>query len=356
MRTLVAIPVYNERGYVRSVLDRVLQQKRDAAARGQELDVLIVDDGSTDGAAEIASEYPVNLCRRVENMGYGRSMRDAFDWSIRHGYDWLITMDCDEQHEPTSIPDFLSAQQAADARGGTRGGTRGGASANRARNEHARSDQVPGHASGADIISGTRYLRASTGLDRPPADRRQINLTMTAEINARLSGRLGCILTDSFCGFKSYRVSSLAKLDTTVDGYAFPMQFWVQAAAQRLRVVELPVRLIYNDPNRTFGGGLDDPERRLRHYRRVLHRELLRHRELMPTIALRGLANWAQRAQLVIEQACGKQTSAGDGSSVGAGRNAGTGAAISAGASAECCDNSCCNPREGSVGCYVERA
>ena len=180
MRTLVAIPVYNERGYVRSVLDRVLQQKRDAAARGQELDVLIVDDGSTDGAPEIASEYPVNLCRRVENMGYGRSMRDAFDWSIRHGYDWLITMDCDEQHEPTSIPDFLSAQQAADARGSTRGGkrggTRGGTSANRARNEHARSDQVPGHASGADIISGTRYLRASTGLDRPPADRRQINL------------------------------------------------------------------------------------------------------------------------------------------------------------------------------------
>jgi len=54
------------------------------------------------------------------------------------------------------------------------------------------------------------------------------------------------------------------------------MQFWVQAAAARLRIEEIPVRLIYNDPTRTFGGPLNDPGTRLRHYREVLEHEMQR--------------------------------------------------------------------------------
>jgi dolichol-phosphate mannosyltransferase len=112
---------------------------------------------------------------------------------------------------------------------------------------------------------------------------------MTAEINARLSDGLGTLLTDSFCGFKAHRVESLRRLRPTVRGYAFPMQFWVQAAAAGLRVRELPVRLIYNDPTRTFGGRLDDAEARLRHYRRVLHREVRRLCDRLPESAGRGV-------------------------------------------------------------------
>ncbi len=281
MRTLIAIPVFNERGYVRGVLNKVLEQRasiqqhsldhhRNDPKGYDRVDVLVVDDGSTDGTPQIVGEYPVNMLRRTQNLGYGRSLREAFQWAAAQEYDWLITMDCDEQHEPASIPEFLRmARKHPDA----------------------------------DIISGSRYLSTAHSVGKPPSDRRRINMLITSELNARLAGRLGTRLTDAFCGFKAYRVSELSKLAPTVDGYAFPMQFWVQAAAARLRVVELPVKLIYNDPNRTFGDGLDQPERRLRHYRRVLHRELLRHRELLPTLALRGLASWAQRAQLVLEHA-----------------------------------------------------
>lgn len=281
MRTLIAIPVFNERGYVRGVLNKVLEQRaaiqqhsldhhRNDPKGYDRVDVLVVDDGSTDGTPQIVGEYPVNMLRRTQNLGYGRSLREAFGWALEQEYDWLITMDCDEQHEPASIPEFL-----------------------RMAREHP----------DADIISGSRYLANTHSVGKPPSDRRRINMLMTSEINARLSGRLGARLTDAFCGFKAYRVAELAKLKPTVDGYAFPMQFWVQAAAARLGVVEVPVRLIYNDPSRTFGDGLDQPERRLRHYRRVLHRELLRHRELLPSLALHGLASWAQRAQLVLEHA-----------------------------------------------------
>ena len=54
-------------------------------------------------------------------------------------------------------------------------------------------------------------------------------------------------------------------------------------------VREIPVRLIYNDPNRTFGGPLDDPEKRLAHYRRVLHCELARAASRLPSAAINGI-------------------------------------------------------------------
>jgi len=61
-----------------------------------------------------------------------------------------------------------------------------------------------------------------------------------------------------------------------VTGYAFPMQLWPQVVAAGLRITEIPVRLIYNDPTRHFGGQLDDADNRLRHYREVFHEEVRR--------------------------------------------------------------------------------
>jgi dolichol-phosphate mannosyltransferase len=245
-RTLVAIPVFNEERHVRQVLGRVL---------GYNENVLVIDDGSTDQTPRILPDFPVDMIRHAANRGYGKSLKDAFRFAIAEKYDWLITMDCDEQHEPAAIPSFIEAARDTDA----------------------------------DIISGSRYLLPPDGQDRPPPERRAINATITAELNCRLSAQLGTLLTDSFCGFKAYRVSGLRKIHPTVRGYAFPMQFWVQAAAAGLKVRELPVRLIYNDLNRTFGAQLDDPEVRLAHYRQVLHREIRRQAERLPRPALAGV-------------------------------------------------------------------
>src|SRR5690606_22099103 len=103
----------------------------------------------------------------------------------------------------------------------------------------------------------------------PPSDRRAINKTITDE----LRDRLGLPITDAFCGFKAYRVSACERLSLDVDGYDFPMQFWVQAVAHGLQIEEIPVRLIYNDPSRSFGGPLDNPASRLDHYRATMCRE-----------------------------------------------------------------------------------
>jgi hypothetical protein len=62
-------------------------------------------------------------------------------------------------------------------------------------------------------------------------------------------------------------------------GYAFPLQLWPRVAAAKLRLTEIPVRLIYKDLKRTFGGDLDDAFIRMRHYLDVLHREIHRQPE-----------------------------------------------------------------------------
>lgn len=225
---LVAIPVHNEARYLPGVLDEVKLFRRC---------ILVIDDGSTDGTPEILRrDVTIQVVTHPENRGYGSSIATAFDFARRHGYRWLITMDCDEQHEPSSIPRFVAAA---------------------ARNE-------------ADIISGTRYPGGCRGDATVPADRRRINRRITGLLNRRL----GLEITDAFCGFKAYRVSVLHRLRITVPGYAMPMQLWVQATRAGSRIRELPVRLIYHDPARHFGGILDDPEVRLRCYLQVFEAEL----------------------------------------------------------------------------------
>ncbi|MDR7568467.1 MAG: glycosyltransferase family 2 protein, partial [Armatimonadota bacterium] len=61
-------------------------------------------------------------------------------------------------------------------------------------------------------------------------------------------------------------------LELDEPSYGMPLQVWVQAAALKLRVREIPIGRIYKNPARRFWGGLDDPEVRLRYYREVLHR------------------------------------------------------------------------------------
>ena len=166
------------------------------------------------------AEHKVEVIRHAENRGYGRSMQDMIRWADFDDYDWLITMDCDEQHEPAAIPDFVKAIGDDDA----------------------------------DVISGSRYLEASSMVDTLPEDRRRINSTITNQLNETLNLKL----TDAFCGFKAYRVAACSKLQLDVDGYEFPMQFWVQAVANG-SIRELPVSLIYNDPGRSFGGPSTSP-------------------------------------------------------------------------------------------------
>jgi glycosyltransferase involved in cell wall biosynthesis len=221
-RVLTALPVYNEVAHVNPVLDEVVRYAGD---------VLVVDDGATDGtSALLDARTDILVSRHPKNRGYGAALKTAFDYAVEHKYDVLVTIDCDGQHEPQRIGQLVAACRDA------------------------------------DMVSGSRYLRNKENAHQAPAERRQINTQITRELNELL----GLSLTDAFCGFKAYRVPALAKLTIAEPGYGMPIEVWVQAAHHSLRIVELPVPLIYLEEERSFGGSLDDGRRRLEYYHRVL--------------------------------------------------------------------------------------
>jgi dolichol-phosphate mannosyltransferase len=225
-RFLTALPVFNEERHVARVLDEVQRFSPE---------VLVVDDGSTDGTgALLAQRDALRVVTHDVNRGYGAALLTAFQYALAHQFEVLVTIDCDGQHEPQRIPEFVAA-----CRDG-------------------------------DIISGSRYLRQFPGDALPPEQRRHINAVITAELNQVL----GLQLTDAFCGFKAYRVESLSRLELHETGYAMPLELWVQAVALRLRIVEWPVPLIYLEEERSFGGSLDNAAARLRYYREVLQRSV----------------------------------------------------------------------------------
>lgn len=226
---VIVLPVYNEAPTVIDVLDAVR-----AVFGGP---VVVVDDGSTDGTSALVSvRRDIELVTHAQNVGYGASLIDGFAVALQMGAGAVVTMDCDGQHEPAHIPEFMAALEEC------------------------------------AICSGSRYLPDSQAVGDAPQERQDVNRTVTEAIN-RVTG---WSLTDAFCGFKSYRAEALARLRLTEPGYAMPLELWARAYLGGLCVIEHPVERIYFEGDRSFGQDLDDPERRLAYYMHVWERALAR--------------------------------------------------------------------------------
>jgi dolichol-phosphate mannosyltransferase len=222
VNVLTAIPVYNEEARLVEVLREV---------RRYTPHILVVNDGSSDRTAELlARQADIQVIRHAHNRGYGAALISAFRHALDREYDVLVTMDCDGQHEPARIPVLLEAIHDA------------------------------------DIVSGSRYLRHFKQDTPAPDDRRSINRQITEELNECL----GLDLTDAFCGFKAYRRRALQQLHIIEAGWGMPLELWVQVARLGLRIKEVAVPRVYLDPDRAFGGCLDDPQQRLAYYHQVL--------------------------------------------------------------------------------------
>ena len=131
MRWLTAIPVYNEAKHLTGVLSEI---------RRYSPELLVVNDGSTDGTAELlAKERNLAIVTHAQNRGYGAALVSAFEFATINRFDVLVTMDCDGQHEPSRVPLLLEAIHDA------------------------------------DIVSGSRYLRDFRQNTPVPEDRHRIN-------------------------------------------------------------------------------------------------------------------------------------------------------------------------------------
>ena len=202
MRCLVVIPTYQEVGNV----EEVLRRSRAALPDGE---VLIVDDGSPDGTADRAEELAaelggVSVLRRQSKDGLGAAYRAGFSWGIERGFEVLVEMDADLQHDPGALPSLLRRIE-----------------------------------DGADLAIGSRYV---PGGSIPAWSWHRRALSRYGNRYAALV--LGLPVTDATSGYRAYHANALRLLDTSAfraDGYGFQIETAYRVGRAGGRIVEVPI-------------------------------------------------------------------------------------------------------------------
>ena len=235
-RVLIGIPIYNEE----ELLAQTLNTLKGVCEENDLIDILAYNDGSTDGSIDILYQRKEEffgekliITSHRKSEGYGKTVFDILRYGCTNNdrYEFVITMDADLQHKPETIELIL--------------------------------DMFKRH-NYIDIVSCSRYLSKELVelAEYVPYDRYLINMNITNLINHLFHYNL----TDSFCGYKGYRVcrvETLFKFKET--GYSSPLEFWVNASYHGLFVQEVPTYLIYLR-NRISRGNQLPWEQRLQNY------------------------------------------------------------------------------------------
>ena len=206
MRVLVVLPTYNESENIELVLRRIRASLPEAG-------VLVVDDGSPDGTAELAERIgkelgDIEIMRRAAKSGLGSAYRAGFAWGMEHGWDVMIEMDADLSHDPGQLPRLVA----------------------------------PVEAGRADLVVGSRYI---PGGSIPNWSWHRRLLSQGGNIYA--STMLGLHVTDSTSGFRAYRSDVLRRVDlgaVRADGYGFQIEMVYEVLGAGGRVTEVPITFV----------------------------------------------------------------------------------------------------------------
>jgi len=201
-RALVIVPTFNERENIARLVETVLNQD-------PRLDILVVDDGSPDGTADIVDEIiavnpRVNILRRPRKMGLGTAYLAGFRWALERAYDFVFEMDADFSHDPQHLPEFLRAIQSA------------------------------------DLVLGSRYREGKVTVVNWPIAR--LILSYFANVYARRV--TGLEVWDATGGFKCFRREVLEAIDLNKvrsNGYAFQIEMSYRAFKRGFRIIEIPI-------------------------------------------------------------------------------------------------------------------
>jgi dolichol-phosphate mannosyltransferase len=201
-KVVVVIPTYNERETINRTLDLVMSLTR-------KVDVLVVDDGSPDGTAELVKSRPefhkrIHLLTGEGKAGLGTAYRRGFQWAHKQGYEAAIEMDADLSHDPADIPKLLEALEQ-----------------------------------GAHVAVGSRYLGGISVLNWP-----QSRLFISTFGGFYVRTLTALPMSDPTSGFKAIRLEVLRDLDWSkiqAEGYAFQIELKHAAWKQGYTVKEVPI-------------------------------------------------------------------------------------------------------------------
>jgi glycosyltransferase involved in cell wall biosynthesis len=195
-RSCVVIPAYNAAKTIGPLIHQV---------KALGLDTVVVNDGSTDRTAEAASRAGALVMSHLGNLGKGTALRTGFAFALREGYEGIVTLDSDGQHDPTEIPRLLEAAASSQAA----------------------------------IVVGHRLMN---GCDMPLL-RRWTNWLMSRIVSLIARQRI----PDSQCGFRVIRRRALLALSLTSRHFELETELLLAAARRGLTVRSVPIRTIYQN-------------------------------------------------------------------------------------------------------------
>lgn len=190
MATCILIPAYNAGKTILAVV-------RESLEHG--LPVVVVDDGSADETAALLSGLPVTLLRHERNLGKGAALKTGFTWAVSSGFDGVVTMDADGQHEVSAVPALIAAARNA----------------------------------GWDILIASRH----TQFEEMAGLRKFWNRVGVWCIWKRT----GFEITDSQSGFRYYSRTALERVSLKANGYALEMEILLKAWKSGCTVGSLPI-------------------------------------------------------------------------------------------------------------------
>lgn len=206
MRNLVLIPTYNERENVSAMIDKVFSLPVG-------FDILVIDDGSPDGTADIVRERQKDytdrlhlLCRKGK-LGLGTAYLAGFRWGLERDYDYIIEMDCDFSHNPDDLPRLVAAAEE-----------------------------------GADVVIGSRYVQGVNVVNWPMS---RLLMSYCASIYVRTV--TGMPVHDATAGFVCYSRRVLERMDldkVEMKGYGFQIEMKYSAWKLGFKIREVSIIFI----------------------------------------------------------------------------------------------------------------
>ena len=198
MKVCLLLPAYNES----RTIGQIIREASEFIS-----DIVVIDDGSSDKTAEIASACGVVCLANTTNCGKGKALRKGFAYAIKYGYELVFTMDSDGQHEPTDIPRFLA----------------------RFRSTHP------------DILIGAR----DTGNLRTAMPfHRRVNNRLISYVGSKLCRQQ---VPDFQSGYRLIRTDVLRQVPLETERYETESELLIKAGRLGFRIESLPIQTRYGD-------------------------------------------------------------------------------------------------------------
>ena len=197
-RLVAVVPAFDEEGAIGAVV-------REIAAFDPAIDVVVVDDGSSDATAAAAARAGATVVSLPFNLGIGAAVQTGFRWALEQDYDIAVRFDGDGQHDPAELPKLLAPLQRGEA----------------------------------DVVTGSRFRGEGDDAYRPPLGRR-LGITWFARLVSLLSGQR---VTDTTSGFQALNREGIALFARDYPSDYPEVEATVLVLKHRLRLVEVPVRM-----------------------------------------------------------------------------------------------------------------